>query len=465
MPQLESVFLGNNMLTGTVPNELVELPNLTNISIKNNLLHGDLNDVLRDNLYYFNANNNSFSGNLNMSEVLSRNPNLNTLELKDLKNLRIDMTGMTSSIRVVDFTQCNLSSTSIPETIVDGKSNVMQAFTSSYSQLQGTIPSEIGQLKDLTTLTLPGNDLTGQLPDTFVELVNLLSLHLADNRLSGPLPKNFGKNLVQLSYLDLSQNLFTGSLPVFESKSLGSVLLHMNRFARIPANVFEASGSELQFVTFANQDPYVNGKSQHTIILDEGAFSGVNLRRLYPDKYGSGTRLILTGNRIQTLPAYLFGNKSISNGSYVDLSNLGIDEIRDNAFAGLSNAYVNLVGNAIKKLLPTSFPMGSLDRSHQHCVDVEGWHVNVLLYDVVRLTCENVSHEALALQGSPSCDKINSTWPFCVPLAIGDRGVGGLSALQACCTLMFSHHISILYHHHCSQEQQQQHNIRSFRWG
>ena len=76
--------------------------------------------------------------------------------------------------------------------------------------------------------------------------------------------------------------------------------------------------------------------------------------------------------------------------------------------------------------------MGSLDRSRQHCVDVEGWHVNVYLNGVVRLTCENVTNETLALQGSPICE-MNSTWPFCVPLAIGDRGVGGLSALQACC--------------------------------
>ena len=93
---------------------------------------------------------------------------------------------------------------------------------------------------------------------------------------------------------------------------------------------------------------------------------------------------------------------------------------------------MNLVGNAVKKLLPTAFPMGSLDRSRQHCVDVEGWHVNVYLNGVVRLTCENVTNETLALQGSPICE-MNSTWPFCVPLAIGDRGVGGLSALQACC--------------------------------
>ena len=194
MPQLENVLLGNNMLTGTIPKNWWN-SHLTYISVKNNLLHGDLNDVLRDNLYYFNANNNSFSGHLKMSEVLSRNPELNTLELKYLKNVTIDLAGMTSSIRVVDFTQCNLSSTSIPETIVDRKSNVMQGFTSSYSQLQGTIPSGIGELKDLMTLTLPGNNLKGQIPDTFVELVNLLSLTLADNRLSGPLPKTLERIL------------------------------------------------------------------------------------------------------------------------------------------------------------------------------------------------------------------------------------------------------------------------------
>ena len=37
MPQLENVLLGNNMLTGTIPKELVELPHLTYILVKNNL--------------------------------------------------------------------------------------------------------------------------------------------------------------------------------------------------------------------------------------------------------------------------------------------------------------------------------------------------------------------------------------------------------------------------------------------
>ena len=71
---------------------------------------------------------------------------------------------------------------------------------------------------------------------------------------------------------------------MFNGESLGSVFLHINRFARIPCNIFEKSGSDLQFVTLANQDPYVNGSSQYTIVLEEGAFNGVNLRKLYEDR-------------------------------------------------------------------------------------------------------------------------------------------------------------------------------------
>ena len=59
-------------------------------------------------------------------------------------------------------------------------------------------------------------------------------------------------------------------------------------------------------------------------------------------------------------------------------------------------------------------------------------YVDVKLNFVIRLTCENVTKELLALQGSPNCE-MNQSWPYCVPLAIGDRGVAGMSALQACC--------------------------------
>jgi hypothetical protein len=108
--------------------------------------------------------------------------------------------------------------------------------------------------------------------------------------------------------------------------------------------------------------------------------------------------------------------------------------VKDNAFAGLKDAYVNLNGNSITKILPTSFPMGSLNRERVGCRDIEGWYVN-LSYGVdlsFALSCSNITRESSHQQGSPPCEH-NETYPFCVPLAIGDPGVAGLSALQACC--------------------------------
>ena len=172
MPQLENVLLGNNMLTGTIPKELVELPHLTYISVKNNLLHGDERRAW----------------------TISTTSMRITTRFRDTWKCRrcwveiLNWILWNSSIlktsrsiwrvwrrRFVPLISRSAISVDPFETIVDRKSNVIRGFTSSYSQLQGTIPSGIGELKDLMTLTLPGNNLKGQIPDTFVELVNLLS--------------------------------------------------------------------------------------------------------------------------------------------------------------------------------------------------------------------------------------------------------------------------------------------------
>ena len=52
-------------------------------------------------------------------------------------------------------------------------------------ELSGEIPSEIGNLTNLTSLWLYNNKLTGSIPPEIGQLVNLKSLHLLDNKLAG----------------------------------------------------------------------------------------------------------------------------------------------------------------------------------------------------------------------------------------------------------------------------------------
>ena len=80
------------------------------------------------------------------------------------------------------------------------------------NQLAGTIPTELGELTDLTRLHLTINSLTGTIPTELGELTALDFLNLASNDLFGPIPTELGE-LTDLTGLDLTMNTLTGPIP------------------------------------------------------------------------------------------------------------------------------------------------------------------------------------------------------------------------------------------------------------
>ena len=80
------------------------------------------------------------------------------------------------------------------------------------NSLTGTIPSELGNLTELTTLYLDRNTLSGSIPPELGNLTNLIYLRLYYNSLSGSIPSELG-NLTNLTELYLMQNSFSGSIP------------------------------------------------------------------------------------------------------------------------------------------------------------------------------------------------------------------------------------------------------------
>ena len=138
----------------------------------------------------------------------------------------------------------------------------------SNNQLTGTIPSEIGDLKYLKTLSLWTNELTGSIPTEIGKLKDLTSLNLAVNKLTGNIPSGIEK-LSNLTSLQLYRNDFTGNIPpgIGQLSKLRTLLLSTNLSSysgSIPIsvkNLPNLSNNDLDKLTFLPPDDDADGIS------------------------------------------------------------------------------------------------------------------------------------------------------------------------------------------------------------
>ncbi|KAF2320921.1 hypothetical protein GH714_031920 [Hevea brasiliensis] len=98
------------------------------------------------------------------------------------------------------------------------------SFTQNY--LYGSIPQELGQLKDLVSLDLSFDILTGPIPSSLGDLPNLKSLSLTLNSFNGLIPKELGQ-LKDLVTLDLSNNKLVDPIPPTLGLLTNLTQLHM----------------------------------------------------------------------------------------------------------------------------------------------------------------------------------------------------------------------------------------------
>ncbi|TYI56123.1 hypothetical protein E1A91_D11G188000v1 [Gossypium mustelinum] len=98
--------------------------------------------------------------------------------------------------------------------------------------LSGQLPSGIGNLTQLQTLSLRFNALSGSIPADFAKLTSLRNLYLQGNRYSGEIPL-FLFSLQNLIRLNLASNNFTGSIPesVNNLTRLGTLYLENNHLS------------------------------------------------------------------------------------------------------------------------------------------------------------------------------------------------------------------------------------------
>ena len=103
----------------------------------------------------------------------------------------------------------------------------------SFNKITGQIPSEIGMLDKLEFFAMNGNYLEGSIPEEMGSLKSLKELHLSSNKLSGTIPNTLN-NLFELEIFNVFDNKITGPLPFefSQSKKLRKVVVAKNNIEK-----------------------------------------------------------------------------------------------------------------------------------------------------------------------------------------------------------------------------------------
>ncbi|XP_048542212.1 probable LRR receptor-like serine/threonine-protein kinase At3g47570 isoform X1 [Triticum urartu] len=115
--------------------------------------------------------------------------------------------------------------------------------------LQGSIPSEIGNMQSLRVVHLYNNSLTGTIPSSLGNLSQVTILSLAANHLEGSIPESIGNN-AHLGFLQLAMNNLSGLLPLslYNQSSLYMFFVTDNYLhGRLPAHLGRSLPSIQQF--------------------------------------------------------------------------------------------------------------------------------------------------------------------------------------------------------------------------
>ncbi|PWA76784.1 leucine-rich repeat protein [Artemisia annua] len=274
--------LGNNSLSGVIPECWEKWPTLHFLNLENNNFFGEIPRTLGSLSYLrsLNMRGNKISGilpdslmnltgleilQLGRNELVGRIPkslglNLPFLRLLNLRSNNFDgniphQLCYLTTVQILDLADNNLSG-NIPRcfhnfTVLSGKENISTDHLGSFYIVYGGATNATDllvtkgredtygtNLQFMMLLDLSSNNLTGHIPSELTTLVKLISLNLSRNQLTGRIPEKIG-NLKSLESFDVSLNKLYGELPMSLSglNSLSSFNVSYNNLTgRVPSS-------------------------------------------------------------------------------------------------------------------------------------------------------------------------------------------------------------------------------------
>ena len=307
LSQLSLLRMWNNQLSGEIPASLSNLTKLRYLELWGNQLTGPIPDLRRlTDLESLDLHSNQLSGNIPSMSGLTKLQEMRLQENR-LSGPIPDLSGLTSLERL--YLNQNQLSGEIPASL-DSLTKLVNLYLEQ-NQLTGEIPASLGNFADLTQLFLWGNQLTGEIPASLGNLTTLRQLSLSSNQLTGEIPASLG-NLTEMLYLYLNDNQLEGPIPDL-SRLTNLLVLYLwgNRLSgRIPASL--GNLTDLQ-----------------SLILNQNQLSGeipdlsrlTNLYYLYLHDNQLSGAIPSTLGRLTTL-YYLYLSSNQLSGTIPDLGSL-----------------------------------------------------------------------------------------------------------------------------------------------
>ncbi|KAF3636096.1 putative protein-like [Capsicum annuum] len=206
---LQYLGLWNTSLSGNVPKELFDLPNLTQLYIHANNLTGPLPDFPSScSLSQLHIHHNRFSGEIPETLWTESLQEL-TLSVNKFNGSISENIGGCHQINYIDLSDNKLSG-QIPKSV--GRLKNLKNILLFNNMLSGTLPVEFGNCTSLVEISLVSNFISGEIPSELCNLQNLAKLNAFENKIHGQIPECLGK-ISELQELALYDNQLTGEIP------------------------------------------------------------------------------------------------------------------------------------------------------------------------------------------------------------------------------------------------------------
>ncbi|XP_048447340.1 probable leucine-rich repeat receptor-like protein kinase At1g35710 [Pyrus x bretschneideri] len=216
-PNLTHLNLGGNYFRGPIPSAIGNLSRLTTLDLGNT---------------FYDKTSNQFSGPIP------------------------DNIGLISGLQYIDLSW-NLLEGKIPPSL--GKLRELQFLDLSFNSLNSSIPSELGLCTNLTHLSLSSNKLNGELPLSLSNLKSLVQLDLHDNRFIGQNLPSLVSNWMELVFLYLQNNGFSGTIlaEIGQLRELQYLRLYANEFS---GEIPQSLGKLTQLQVLSLSDNHLTGE-------------------------------------------------------------------------------------------------------------------------------------------------------------------------------------------------------------